>query len=68
MYISNGINEIVLSSRIKLQLTNDFISVNKPMLDCISDIADHFNVYYTYLHYTDQYNIVKGRYLPTMFI
>ena len=39
MYISNGINEIVLSSRIKLQLTNDFISVNKPMLDCISNIV-----------------------------
>jgi hypothetical protein len=29
---------------IKFQLVNDFILINKPMLDCISNITDHFNV------------------------
>ena len=44
MYTSNGINEIVLSSGIKFQLPYNLISIDKPMLDCISDIPDHFDV------------------------
>jgi hypothetical protein len=44
MYISNGINEIVLSSGIKLQLINDFIFIDKPMLNCISNISDHLKL------------------------